>query len=525
MNCPDSETLIAFAMNPLAAENGDLAEHVHGCSECRMNLKLINDSLLAPEWESPSGPIDVGDVTHPLETARKRLVEVLAARGRRIAPRRGAPSINSFVHVLDRDVRDPSGAWLRRGVSVLCDPEAPGRVERATAGNMQRFAANGFSFFKRLPFGTMTALRRAQSEASQFVGAIEKNVASLRGTAVPGLNRTAWANFASRFLPSKFTMYEEVPVDGGALVGRMAEMGLLPQAEELSPVCRNAVSAANSLRVYELHGRGVCVRCFAAYVTPTSPQSLRPVPAGVDVYNSLREFAAEWSRDRERENRKSRADFTVYVMGSPGGWGDVVPALSGLEADLLCTPDCDLDCLRDFWVVRHGDFASLSPAFRGFICALYPETAESRRDRVRKFIDGGLMDGSVTALRVSSRTFLPKCEVERIFDSLQGDGRNGYENYRTEKGESASRRVSRSIKPKCRFGVYGLVAGVVLAGCLISALLLSFLGVLLWAGFHLTRAFMDKPTFVNGVALACVLYCAYDIGCYFFRGSENERNK
>ena len=156
MNCPDAETLIAFAMNPLAAENDELAAHIHGCADCRLNLRLVNDTLLAADWKSPERPVDVAEALH-LPSASRELHRQDDCADRRI---------EDYVRILDKDVKMPDGSWLRKGSRVLVDPHCPGRYEKATDFNMKRFVERGFSFFRNLLSNIETGrvLANAQNE-------------------------------------------------------------------------------------------------------------------------------------------------------------------------------------------------------------------------------------------------------------------------------------------------------------------------------------------------------------------------
>lgn len=449
MNCPDIETLISFAMNPLACDDSDLAAHIHGCAQCRGNLALANDSLLAPEWCSPATPVDVGDVTHPLKTARTRLVKTLSARSSKLSAHREDEElqINNFVQVLGNDVKDSSGAWLRKGLRVLSDPENPGHVERATSDAIQRFIANGFSFFKRLPFGTMTALKAAQGEINRFGPALDRNIASLHGKTIPNLNLPAWVNFMPWPLRLAFGKHVELSVEKDCLANWMAEKSLLPQRGTMSPGCWAAVCNANFFRVYEIRTGTMRFRFFAVYVTPISPATLQPVAVDSAIYAAIKDFIHDWTLHAADGQALAPANFKCYIMGTSSGWGSVQPVLLHDGMDLLCSPSCDLDNVWDIWDVRHHDLTPYRSVFRDFVYSLYPEPDEARLSRVREVIDDGLMEGSLTASKIAKEAHVPVEVVERIFDTLQGDGRSGYENYLTERGECAIRKVSRTVKP------------------------------------------------------------------------------
>ena len=511
MNCPDTETLIAFAMNPMASDDSDLAVHIRGCANCRLNLRLVNDTFLAPEWSSPAGAVDVGDVIHPLQTARARLVGALSARSGRLASHRESASIDAFVHALDKDARDSSGAWLRKGVMVLRDPEVPGRVERATSSNIQRFVANGFSFFRRLPFATVTALRTAQDEVNRFGPAIDRNIAALRGKTIPNLNLPAWVNFIPWPLRLDFGKHAELSVEKDCLARWMSERSLLPQLDEVSPGCRAAMCNANFFRVYEIRTGTMCFRFFAVYVTPISPATLQPMAVDSSIYAAVKDFIREWTLHAADGGALAPANFKCYVMGTSGGWGSVQPALLHDGIDLLCSPDCDLDNSWDVWDVVHHDLAPYRPIFRDFVHSLYPDTEESRMSRVREVVDNGLMEGSLTAAKVARAAHVPAEVVERIFDRMQGDGRSGYENYLTERGESAIRKVSRTVKPT-RFFVKSGSSLWQYAKC--GLIVFSFVG-------EYARQFVASGSAKMGLAAICasVLAITYVQSCFegFFK--------
>ncbi len=511
MNCPDIETLISFAMNPLACEDSDLAMHIHGCAKCRMNLRLVNDSFLAPEWSSPARPVDVGEITHPLQTARMRLVKTLSARSGKLAARREELSINNFVKTLSKDIKTPSGAWLRKGLRVLCDPEIPEHIERATPDSIQRFIANGFSFFKRLPFGTMTTLKVAQSEINRFGPALDRNIASLHGKTIPNLNLPAWVNFIPWPLHLAFGKHTELSVEKDCLAKWMAENSLLPQPDTMSPACWTAVCSANFFRVYEIRTGTMCFRFFAVYVTPISPTTLQSVAVDSTTYAAVKDFIHEWTLHAADGTALAPANFKCYVMGTSGGWGSVQPVLLHDGIDLLCSPNCDVDHAWDVWDVSHHDLAPYRPIFRDFVYSLYPETEEVKLSRVRALIDDGLMEGSLTAAKVAKEAYVPVEVVEHIFDILQGDGHSGYENYLTERGESAIRKVSRTVKPTRLFRKSGNTLWQY-AKC--GLIVFSFAG-------EYARQFVASGSMKMGLAAICasVLAITYVQSCFegFFK--------
>lgn len=497
MNCPDAETLIAFAMNPLATENGDLAAHIHGCAECRLNLKLVNETLLAADWSSPSKPVDVGAVIRP-ETSSSPLSPV------------AGDSIDKYIRVLDKDVKDPDGAWMWKGTKVLFDPDFPERLERATPDNIQGFIENGYSFFKKLSPQTVEALKAARGEINQFGPAMDRNIASLAGKTMPNMKLPTWVNFLPWPIRLSFRNQVELSVEKDSFAKWLSSKGLLPPRESLSPNGWADVCNANFFRVYESRALSVSFRFFVVYITPIDPHTFTLSPVDVNVYSKVKEFIHDWSSNAA--GGVSRAPDAVngkcYILGTSSGWGEVRPALLQDGVDLLCSPSRDV---KDAWCVRHHDLSPFRPVFRNFVQSLYPETAESRVSRVRTLIDGGSLDGSLTASKLSRLTLIPEEVVERIFDVLQGDGRNGYENYLTEKGESAIRKVSRDVKPTMFFRKSGNALWQYAKALLV---VLSFVG-------EYARQFVASGSVKMGLAAICVsvLAITYVQSCFegFFR--------
>ena len=54
MSCPDIETLISYATSPDGCD--DIASHVLECPECRKNLEIIHETMLAEKWTAPEMP-------------------------------------------------------------------------------------------------------------------------------------------------------------------------------------------------------------------------------------------------------------------------------------------------------------------------------------------------------------------------------------------------------------------------------------------------------------------------------------
>lgn len=54
MKCPDIETLIAMASGKGGSETADVMLHVAECSDCRQNLKIIHETMLATKWKNPT---------------------------------------------------------------------------------------------------------------------------------------------------------------------------------------------------------------------------------------------------------------------------------------------------------------------------------------------------------------------------------------------------------------------------------------------------------------------------------------
>ena len=53
MKCPDIETLIAIASGKGDPAAADVILHVAECSECRQNMKIIHETMMAPKWLNP----------------------------------------------------------------------------------------------------------------------------------------------------------------------------------------------------------------------------------------------------------------------------------------------------------------------------------------------------------------------------------------------------------------------------------------------------------------------------------------
>ena len=421
MNCPDTESLIAFALNPLAAENDEIAEHVHGCPECRMNLRLVNESLLADEWCSEESL--KGD-----DEAESAYSEGQVAK---------------YIKVLDRDRKDRHGKWLHEGDAVLVDPGDPMLIELATEEAKRRFFANGFGFYRALPKKTLADLKRVGSEINRFGPAVDRNMAVMVGKTIPALNLPAWVNLIPAPMRVAFRNFREIKADREALANWLAGRGHLPTLETLTDAARKALVDANFFRVYELRSGSICFRVFAIYITPVTVGKLTLAEADIDIYRSVKEFVKEWDRDNDRANCK------CYILGSSGGWPNVPPIVLTDGVGVLCSPDPKRP---GAWTVCHQDLDSFMPVFRSFVYGLYPETAEARVSRVRAVIEEVLTSYTkqVSAQTVSERTGLPVELVETAFDVLQDDPRSGFENCEIKGSAGTQNAIQRATADKSK---------------------------------------------------------------------------
>lgn len=447
MNCPDTETLIAFAMNPLAAENGELAEHIRGCADCRLNLRLVNDTLLAADWKSPDKPADVAKALRlPPSAGTSRQLASRDENGPADKPAENN-RVEDYIRVLDKDVKTPSGVWLRKGSKVLVDPQCPDRYEKATDSNISSFIARGFSFLRNLANScdTLSTLYDAQNEVCFFGSAIDRNVSSLVSTIIPAMNLPVWVNFVPWPLKLTFGKCTEIKFEHDCFVKWMVKHGKLPKEEEMSPSTWRYIIGANFFRVYELRRASIVFRVYAIYATPIDPVTLEVQKLDVGLYRDLKEFVREWASDHGKVNCK------CFILGAPKKWDGVCPVLLSDSIDVICSRDHSktgfFDTTTCAWEVFHQHLYPFRSVFRNFVYALYPETEESRISRICKLIDGGMLEGSITSSKVAAQTGIPVELVERAFDEIQGDGTRGYENYYTERGECAIRRTSRNAKP------------------------------------------------------------------------------
>lgn len=403
MNCPDNETLIAFAMNPLAAECDELALHVHACADCRMNLRLVNESLLAEDWCSDPGKNAAAE-----------------------------EKLKNHLRVLDRDVKDRHGKWLRKGEEVLFDPEDPLCFEKATPAAKSVFIANGFGFLRNLSPETAGHLKKTGSEINRFGSAIAENMKRMVGRAIPGKNLPFWVNLIPCPLCVAFSRQHEITshVNRADLSHWMAEHGFLPPFETLSVAARKALEASQFFRVWELTWGPVCFRVFAVYAVPLGVSDLRPRRADISFYNGLKQFIHEWEATHARP-----ANCKCYVLGASSGWDDFSTIDLPDAVEILCSPNAE----DESWHLRHRDLSSYRRLFRTFVYSLYPETVEQRRARVMNVLESRVVPGSQTVEKVAKACEMPEELVEDVFDDLQIDPHGGWMNFITENGKKATR--------------------------------------------------------------------------------------
>lgn len=405
MNCPDSESLIAFAMNPLATENDEIAEHIHGCPECRMNLRLVNESLLADEWCSKA------DVSG--ESVQRQ-------------------GVQKYIHVLDRDLKDRNGRWLHKGDEVLVDPEDPTCIVRATEEAKKIFEANGYGFWRNLPAQTANRIKAVGSEINRFGSAIAENMRHMIGRTIPAKNLPWWVNFVPYPLTVVFRKQREITgsANRNDLSVWMSEHGFIPKLETLSVLARKSLEEANFFRVWELTCGSICFRVFGVYVTPIAISDLTCRKGDISLYNGIKQFIHEWE-----ERNCPKANCKCYILGSSCGWESFSTVDLPDAVEIMCSPSES----GESWIVDHRDLSSYRRVFRTFVYALYPETVEQRRSRVVKTLSSKVVPGSQTSEKLSNVCGIPEELVEEVFDDLQRDPQSGWANYITEEGKKATR--------------------------------------------------------------------------------------
>lgn len=405
MNCLDSESLIAFAMNPLASENDEIAEHIHGCPDCRMNLRLVNESLLADEW-CPMPNVSGG-----------------ATRDQ---------DIWKYIQVLDRDLKDRNGRWLHKGDEVLVDPEDPTCIVKATEEAKRIFVANGYGLWRNLPAQTDTRLKIIGSEINRFGSAIAENMRLMIGRTIPAKNLPWWVNFVPYPLAVVFRKQREITccANRNDLSIWMSEHGWIPKLETLSVRACKSLEESNFFRVWELSSGTICFRVFAVYVTPISIGDLVCKRGDISLYNGIKQFIHEW----EAQNCP-KANCKCYVLGSSCGWESFSTVDLPDAVEIMCSPSEN----GESWIVGHRDLSSYRKVFRTFVYALYPETVEQRRARVVKMLASKVVPGSQTSEKLSKTCGIPVELIEEVFDDLQRDHQSGWSNYITEEGKRATR--------------------------------------------------------------------------------------
>ena len=408
MNCPDTESLIAFAMNPLAAENDEIAEHIHVCSECRMNLRLVNESLLADDWCSSA-----------------------------VIPGGSSPGqdIQKYIRVLERDLTDRNGRWLHKGDEVLVDPEDPTCIMKATEEARKIFVANGYGFWRNLPAQTVERIKTVGSEINRFGSAIAENMRHMVGRTIPAKNLPWWVNFVPYPLTVVFRKQREITgsANRNDLSAWMSGHGFIPRLETLSVLARKSLEEANFFRVWELTCGSICFRVFGVYVTPIAIGDLACRKGDISLYNGIKQFIHEWE---ERNCRK--ANCKCYILGSSCGWEPFSTVDLPDAVEIMCSPGEN----GEPWAISHRDLSSYRRVFRTFVYALYPETVEQRRARVVRTLASKVVPGSQTSEKLSRACGIPEELVEEVFDDLQRDPQGGWTNYITEEGKRATRMRS-----------------------------------------------------------------------------------
>lgn len=457
MNCPDTETLIAFAMNPLAVGTDELAEHIHGCLACRMNFRLVNESLLAEEWCTEG------------DALQKSTSDI----------------IQKYIHILDRDIKDRNGRWLHKGDEVLVDIEDPTCFEKATDEAKKKFIENGYGFLKNLSPQAKEKLKHVGSEINRFGSAIAVNMKAMLGRTIPGKNLPWWVNLVP--YPFTFVFQKEREITSHAnrqeLLLWLCDNGFLPKLETVSLSTRKTLEEVNFFRVWELTCGSICFRVFGVYVTPMLLGSMMCKKGDIALYNGIKQFIHDWEA-----RYCAKANCKCYILGSACAWEPLSTIDLPDAIEILCSPAED----GSSWMVEHRDLSSYRNVFRSFVYALYPETLEQRRARVVKALESKTIPGSQTVEKLSKVCAIPAELVEEVFDDLQRDSQSGWMNYLTEDGKRATRVKADGNKGKLIFRKRELPLGKI-------SLILAVLGL------NLLYFFISQQAVKLGLASSTVL--------------------
>lgn len=352
--------------------------------------------------------------------------------------------LEKFVQVAGDDYRsfDPSrpdgiSAYVDivKGDSIIVQPDlgqGNGKCWKPTQENLRRFTENGYAFARCWSKETRTRIADIGSTlATPFGRALDVNLLGGKAPKIPNFNlplcmrlSPVSLRFSSREDVTKKLIPEQNASGSDAFIESLQDNGVVPKREDLSRDDFAAVRQANLARVFELRRGRVLFRVFAFFVTPIDKDG-NVKPADATVEQALLSFE---KKVKAKFPQKPNARFVV--MGTPRGWKlKEGTAQRGSDFfELRVTPPSQDDSSFKSWRIDSPSFLGAGKIYRDFVFSIFPETSETRRQRIGDYLDnefscfsGGTKSFSVADVAKATED----CDelVAKSFDALLKTGK------------------------------------------------------------------------------------------------------
>lgn len=403
MSCPDIETLISFALSSNEGGYEEIAEHVLHCDECKRNLEIIHETMLAKKWDVPP------DENKSDEPGREKT----AKSDQDVASNQDS-RIQECLKIADKDMRDRFGVMsIPRGAQYLEDPNT-GECELAKPDVLNLFTENGYSFYC---LGYETAIQKSISLVRKYLGEIDLNINGLKGCLIPNCNLSWKENLKPWALRYKYVEKHGLSQkEHISWIKSLESRGILPVTSTQTERMKSRIHASNQFCVYDIGRKDIKFRIFVAFVTPVSASMAGNI-AKNDVIQCVRNFAAVW----ERNNNPGEVQCRCYTICAANGWEDNVKAsVSSDEIVVISQPD---KAARTGWKIISPLVENMREAFKTLIIALYPQSLTTQQNLIQPWLFDRRFrfENRFKASDVSEEFGIPKLRVLEVFEILRQD--------------------------------------------------------------------------------------------------------
>lgn len=408
MKCPDIETLISYATSPDGCD--DIANHILECSECRKNLEIIHETMLAEKWANPLNSSGSAE-----KAIADEAPDVVSTNGK-------TPELNQYLHTAAEDMCDRFGiVSIPNGGMYLQDPITK-ECESATSGNIDEFIRNGMSFYIAPDANTHSKLNDMVHKTMEFASALRSNMDALKGGCIPDCNLPWWVKCIPYPFRINFRSCREIKVQQSDFLKHLELHGVVPHSHDVRAEIWRAIQEANYFQVYELRGKGVVFHVYSIFISCFALEAKDGVrrlvvkSADVDIYKTVAEFVKKW------KGHLGKPNCLCLSIGSYGGWAEKITECELSDCiQVLSSPNGQCN---NGWSVCHEKLEHMRPVFRTIVYRLYPESKETWHNRICgilkwNFADGGVSSASMTVARMSKESNIPQDCVAEIFEYLR----------------------------------------------------------------------------------------------------------